>query len=130
MVQMVKNLPAVQETWIQFQGWKDALETGMAAHSSILAWRIPWPEESGGLQSMGSQKSQTRLRNEHLHLLLMQTWVEQKVQLGLTKGLSRFLRKPSYSDIKSRKTQRINRDREVCLQRLQVSVFDTQRTLG
>ena len=100
----------------------------MAAHSGILAWRIPWTEESGGLQSMGSQKSQTRLRNEHLHLLLMQTWVQQKVQLGLTKGLSRFLRKPSYSDITSRKTQRINRDGEVCLQRLQGSVFDTQRT--
>ena len=56
MVQMVKNLPAVQETWIQFQGWKDALETGMAAHSSILAWRIPWPEEPGRLQFIGLQR--------------------------------------------------------------------------
>ena len=46
----------MQETWVQFLGWKDALEKEMAAHSSILAWEIPWTEEPGGLQSMGSQK--------------------------------------------------------------------------
>ena len=51
-----KNLPAMQETWIWSLGWKDALEKGMATHSSILAWRIPLTEEPGGLQSMGSQK--------------------------------------------------------------------------
>ena len=49
---MVKNLPAMQETWIQSLGWKDPLEKGMATHSSILAWRIPWTEEPEGLQSM------------------------------------------------------------------------------
>ena len=49
MVQMVKNLPAMQETWVQYLGWEDSLEKGMAAHSSILAWRIPWTEEPGGL---------------------------------------------------------------------------------
>ena len=58
----VKNLPATQETWVQFLVWEDPLEKGMATHSSILAWRIPWTEEPGGLQSMGLQ-SQTRLRN-------------------------------------------------------------------
>ena len=58
---MIKNLPAVQETRVQPLGWEDPLEKGMAAHSSILAWQIPWTEEPGGLQSMGSQKSQTRL---------------------------------------------------------------------
>ena len=53
---MVKNLPAVQETQVQTLGWKDPLEKGMATLSSILAWEIPWTEESGRLQSMGSQR--------------------------------------------------------------------------
>ena len=56
MAQMVKNLPAVQETWVQSPAWEDPLEKGMATHASILAWRIPWAEEPGGLQSMGSQR--------------------------------------------------------------------------
>ena len=58
---MVENLPAVQEMWVWSLGGEDPLEKEMAAHSSILAWEIPWIEEAGGLQSMGSQKSQTRL---------------------------------------------------------------------
>ena len=53
---MVKNLPAMQETWVQSLGQKDPLEKGMATHSSILAWRIPWTEEPGGQQSMRSQR--------------------------------------------------------------------------
>ena len=52
---MVKNLPAMQETWVQSLGQEDLLGKGMAAHPSVLAWRIPWTEEHGGLQSMGSQ---------------------------------------------------------------------------
>ena len=56
MAQKVKNLPVMQETWVRSLGWEDALEKGMATHSSILAWRIPWTEEPGGLQSMGSQR--------------------------------------------------------------------------
>ena len=59
MAQMVKNLPEMQKTWIQFLGWEDPLEEEMATNSSFLAWRIPWTEEPGGLQSMGSQESQT-----------------------------------------------------------------------
>ena len=55
---MVKNLPAMQEIWVRSLGWEDPLEKGMATHSSILAWRIPWREEPGGLQSIESQ-SQT-----------------------------------------------------------------------
>ena len=47
---MVKNLPAMQETWVQSPGWEDPLEKGMATHSSILAWKIPWTEEPGGLR--------------------------------------------------------------------------------
>ena len=56
VAQMVKNLPAVQETWVRSQGWEDSLEKGMATHSSFLAWKIPWTEEPGGLQSMESQR--------------------------------------------------------------------------
>jgi len=52
---MVKNLPAMRETWVQFLDRKDPLEKGMGTHSSILVWRIPWIEEPGGLQSMGLQ---------------------------------------------------------------------------
>ena len=59
VAQLVKNLPAVQETQVQFLGWEDPLEKEMAIHSSILAWRIPWTEEPGGLQSMGLQESNT-----------------------------------------------------------------------
>ena len=53
---MVKNLPEVEESWAQSLGQEDLLEEGMATHSTILAWRIPWTEESGGLQSMGPQR--------------------------------------------------------------------------
>ena len=56
MVQTVKNLPAMQETWVQSLCTEDPLEMGMATHSSILAWRIPWTEKPGRLQSMGLQK--------------------------------------------------------------------------
>ena len=59
---VVKNLPEVQEMRVRSVGQEDPLEKGMATHSSILAWRIPWTEEPGGLQSMGSQ-SQTQLSN-------------------------------------------------------------------
>ena len=53
---MVKNLPAMQETWVQSLGGEDPLKKEMATHSSILAWNITWTEEPGGLQSMGSPK--------------------------------------------------------------------------
>ena len=53
---MVKNLPVMQENWVQTLGWEDPLEKGMAPYFSILAWRIPWTEEHGGLQSMGLQR--------------------------------------------------------------------------
>ena len=53
---MVKNLPAMQETWVRSLGWENPLEKGMATHSSILAWRIPRTEKPGGLQSLRSQR--------------------------------------------------------------------------
>ena len=59
IVQSVKSLPAAQETQVQSQGREDPREKEMATHSSILAWRIPWTEEPGRTQSMGSQESDT-----------------------------------------------------------------------
>ena len=56
MAQMVKHLPAMQEAWVQSLGWEDPLEKEMATHSSVLAWKIPWAEEPGRLQSMGFQR--------------------------------------------------------------------------
>ena len=53
VAQRAENLPIMRETWVPSPGWEDPLEKGMATHSSILAWRIPWTEEPGGLQSMG-----------------------------------------------------------------------------
>ena len=56
LAQRLKRLPAMRETWVRSLGWEDSLEKEMATHSSILAWRIPWTEEPGGLQSMGSPR--------------------------------------------------------------------------
>ena len=57
MAQTVKNLPTMLETWVQSLGWEDVLEKEMATHSSTLAWTIPWTEDPGRLQSMGSQRA-------------------------------------------------------------------------
>ena len=56
MAQRLKRLPAMRETWVRFLGWEDPLEKEKATHSSILAWRTPWTEEPGRLQSKGSQR--------------------------------------------------------------------------
>ena len=56
LAQLVKNLPAMQETWVQSLGWEDSLEKEMTTHSSILAWKIAWTEEPGRQQSLGSQR--------------------------------------------------------------------------
>ena len=56
LAQMVKNPPAMQETWVRSLGWEDPLEEGLATHSSVLAWRIPWTEEPGRMQSVGSHR--------------------------------------------------------------------------
>ena len=56
VAQTVKNLPVMQETWVQSLGWEDPLEAGMATHSSVLAWRIPWTDEPARRQSLGSQR--------------------------------------------------------------------------
>ena len=62
LVQMVKNLPAMWETWVQSLGWEDPLEKVMATHSSILAWRIPWTEEPGRKAPWGHKESDTTER--------------------------------------------------------------------
>ena len=84
LAQMVKKLPAMQETQVQSLGQVDPLEKGIANHSSALAWRIPWMEEPGGLQSMGSAKSQTQLSDSHTATKLPQvnsdTWCQQRKQ--------------------------------------------------
>ena len=56
VAQTINNLPAMQETWVQSLGGEDPLEEDMATHSSVVAWRIPWTEEPGGLQSIGLQR--------------------------------------------------------------------------
>ena len=71
VAQTVKNLPIMRETWIWSLGWEAPLEKGMATHCSILVWRIPWTEESGGLQPMGSQ-SETQIQSDWIILLYSQ----------------------------------------------------------
>ena len=67
VAQMIKNLPAMWGTWVLSLGQEDPLKEGMATHSSILAWRIPWTEEPGGQQSMGSQSDTTeQLSTQHI----------------------------------------------------------------
>ena len=79
----------MRETWVQSLGWEDPLEKEMTTHSSILAWRIPWTEKPGGLQSMGSQ-SQIRLKRLSMHaacsnyILDCVSWVSRLTLLGLT----------------------------------------------
>ena len=84
MVQMVKNPSAMQETRVQSLGREDPLEKGMATHSSILAWRIPWTEEPGGLRSMGSQGVEQVAWTEQLSLFHSHTisWSSQESQLS------------------------------------------------
>ena len=76
MAQTVKHLPAMQETWVQSLGREYPLDKEMATHSNTLAWKIPWMEEAGRLQSMGSQ----RVATERLHFNLCER--ESKIRLG------------------------------------------------
>ena len=89
---MVKNPPAMQETWLQSLGWKNLLEKGMVTHSSILAWRIPWTEEAGRLHSMRSQ------RLEHDGATFTSLYKQHKVHFPWLVGdrLQFQLRKPQF----------------------------------
>ena len=77
VAQGVKNLPAMQETWVRFLGWEDPLEEEMATHSSIRAWKSPWTEEPGRLQSMGKESDMTE-RLTHTINNLTQVCLSQK----------------------------------------------------
>ena len=70
MAQTVKNPPAMWQTWVRSLGWEDLLEMGMATHSSILAWRIPWTEEPGQLQSIGSQRVGHDWATKHIYNII------------------------------------------------------------
>ena len=86
---MVKNLPVMQETRVQFLSQKDSLEKEMATHFSILAWRIPWTEEPGGLQSMGSQRvghdcaASTFNGRKELAIIIIYPFTEDKLSTDL-----------------------------------------------
>ena len=69
MFQIIKNLPAMQKIQVRSLDWENPLEKGMATHSSILAWKIPWAEETGGLQSMGLQCVEPNGATEHTESL-------------------------------------------------------------
>ena len=88
MAQTVKNPPAMQETWVSSLDWEDPLEEGMATHSSILAWRIPWTEEPGGLQSMGSHDWGTTHNQHRRYSLLLKAKIARKLNV---KVRDRFL---------------------------------------
>ena len=79
MAQMVKNLPAVQETLAQFPGREDPLKKEMATHSSILAWRIPWTVEPGGLESMGLQRVKHDWVTNTFRFLQARFWKSEKI---------------------------------------------------
>ena len=77
---MVNNLPAVEETLIQSLGQKDPLEMGIAPYSSIFAWRIPWTEEPGRLQSMGSQTVR-HTTNTHAHIHIVEKNLKKSIYM-------------------------------------------------
>ena len=94
---MVKNLPAMQETWVQSLGQEDPLEKEMATHSSILAWRIPWTEESGGLQSIESQRVGHDWATE-LNWIRWQIWKTQQWTQGWKRSV--FITIPKKGNVK------------------------------
>ena len=83
VAQTVKRLSTMRETWVHFLGWEDPLEKEMAIHSSTIAWKIPWTEEPGRLQSMGSKESDTTERL-HFHFLFFFLWAHLSVWINPT----------------------------------------------
>ena len=79
VAQTVKNLSAMWETWVQSLGWEDPLEKGMPTNSSILAWRISWTEEPGGLQSWGCKESDKTKRLTHKHMFKRSHCLKNKI---------------------------------------------------
>ena len=83
VAQRLKCLPAMQETWVRSLGWEDPLEKEMATHSSILAWRIPWTEEPGGLPSPRGRKELDTTERLHFHLLQLGNCAFRRVFLSM-----------------------------------------------
>ena len=104
VAQLVKNLPAMPETWFRSLTWKDTLEKGMTTHSSVLAWRIPWKEEPGKLQSLRLQRlrhnwvtnTQTILHLQHVPTLLSSWKQIQLLVLKYTSQMTIKMRKETY----------------------------------
>ena len=95
VAQSVKNLPAVQETQVQFLGWEDPLEKEMATHSSILAWKISWTEEPDGLQSRGLQRVEHDwVTNTYTYLITVNT--QKRILLNTPLSFHLIFRKGSY----------------------------------
>ena len=92
VAQWIKNLPEMQETWVQFLGQEDSMENGMATHSSILAWRIPWTEEPGGLYSMQLQRVRqdwtTNMTLFHSTVFQIFLFLQQDCDVLETRGFS------------------------------------------
>ena len=88
ILKILKNLPAMRETWVWSVGWEDPLEEGMTTHSSVLAWRIPWTEEPGGLQSMGSQRLRYDWAKKHTytHHIRVDHWSTGRIWPGIYTG--------------------------------------------
>ena len=104
VAQMVKNPPAMQETWVRSLVGKIPLEKGIATHPSILAWRIPWTEESGGQQSMGSQRVGYNWETNTFHFSTKQIWgwslwefIFWKMRQGIPTGISHVQLLPAQS---------------------------------
>ena len=79
---VVKNMPAMQETWVWSQGWEHPLQKKMATHWSIVVWEIPWTEKSGGLRSQGLKESDINIATEHAHTCAMLYWKYHTVFWG------------------------------------------------
>ena len=100
VAQMVKNPPAVQETWVQSLGWEDPLEEGMATHSSLLAWKTPWTEELGGLWYMGSQRVRHNWATKHTRFNLTEISSAHLSQSTLTRVPSLLTWRLTLEDIR------------------------------
>ena len=106
VVQMVKSLSGMQETWVQSLGWEDSLEKAMAPHYSTLAWKIPWTEEPGRLQSMGSQRVghdwATSLSFSLSYLTLSPTFIHRTIYTNLQyRQFNRIHRSMRYKNVLS-----------------------------
>ena len=91
VVQTVKNLPVMWETWVWSLGWQDSLEKGMATHSSILAWRIPVVEETGGIQSTGLQRAGHDWATKYTYMYILYMCVDSRGRCIMATGCSLYL---------------------------------------